>query len=100
MINSPDRLSTKAGIFPGSMLGLNMGGRLLPIHADLAEAYVSMAKMARMDEEANVNVCLAHDPTMEPVLAPGNFVRFEGGLEELQTFKNRNKSRTRYKSSQ
>lgn len=97
LINSPERLRTKAGVFPGSLLGYNVGGRLLSMHADLAEAYVSMAKMGRMDEEANVNVCLAHDPTMESVLAPGDFVPLEGGLEELQRFKNRNKSRVRYK---
>lgn len=97
MINSPERLRTKAGIFPGSLLGYDTGGKLLSMHADLAEAYASMAKMGHMDEEENVNVCLAHDPTMGSVLPSGDFVTLEGDLEELQRFKGRDKSRFRYK---
>lgn len=53
-----------------------------------------MAKMRRMDIEENVNVCLAHDNTMERVVPKGEFVKFQGTLEELERFKRR--SRVRY----
>jgi hypothetical protein len=65
------------------------------MHADLAEAYVSQAKMRRLDMEENVNVCLSHDTSMEFVLESGDLIRLKGTLDELKKFKGRDRLRHR-----
>lgn len=77
---------------------------LISMHDDLAEAYKSIAKVARMDRENNVNVFLSHDASMDVLFSPTNkdgkrgrqdrfeFVRMDGGIEELKSLKVRNRS--------
>lgn len=66
----------------------------MSMHADLAQTYASQAKMRRLDMEENVNVCLAHDVSMEFVLGSGDLIGLEGTLDELKTFKGRDRLRT------
>ena len=78
---------------------------LISMHDDLAEAYKSIAKMARMDQESNINVFLSHDPSMDVLFPPSangkgdkqgdlEFVRLDGGVEELAKLKARDRSVT------
>ena len=59
------------------------------------ESKRTMALMARQDHEANINVLIAHDETLEVVLKEINggqdsdFIRLKGTKEEHQLFKNR-----------
>lgn len=78
---------------PPEMINASLPEKLTSMHADVQEAYISMAKMRRMDLEENVNVCLAHDNTMERVVPKGGFVKFSGTLEELERFKGRSRVR-------
>lgn len=98
--HSPTLLSSntaKVAVYPESLLDPSSGSqKLTSMHGDLAEAYKSIAKMRRMDLEENMNVCLAHDPTLTRVLPKGDFVRLEGSLEELERFKLRDRSETRF----
>lgn len=59
----------------------------------------TLALMARQDHEPNINVIIAHDETMEPVLkriseesgvnGDADFIRLKGTQEEFMLFKNR-----------
>lgn len=60
------------------------------MHVDLAEAYNSMAKLRRMNEEKNVHVWIAHDKSMDLILPKEDFIPLEGTLEEVERFKERN----------
>lgn len=55
-----------------------------------------MAKLARMDHEKNMNVFVAHDTTMDAELAKigslEKVIPLQGGIEELNAFKNRSRS--------
>lgn len=61
----------------------------MSLHNDLPEAYASMAKMRRMDQEENVQVILAHDSSVDLFLPKGDFVPLAGTLEEVRKFKSR-----------
>jgi hypothetical protein len=73
--------------------------RLECLHGDLATAYLSMGKAERMDAEENINVCLAHDRSMDfalgapkdPQALATEFVKLEGTREELKGFKARDR---------
>jgi hypothetical protein len=62
------------------------------MHADLEVAYESISKLSRMDMDPSVLVWLAHDRSLDLALQPGDLVRLEGGRDEL----NKLKSRERY----
>lgn len=62
------------------------------MHADLETAYVSMAKASRMDLDPNVNVWLSHDPSMDILFPPGDFVRVGSSFEELTRLKSRDRT--------
>lgn len=61
------------------------------MHADLAEAYVSIAKAGRMDLEPDINVFLSHDGTIDALFPPGEFVPIDGSRSELTRLKNRSR---------
>lgn len=62
----------------------------MSMHHDLPEAYASIAKMRRMDQEENLAVILAHDLSVDLFLAEGDFVPLAGTLEEVGNVKSRN----------
>lgn len=85
---------SKVALWPES--ALNPSGsadKLTSMHHDLGEAYKSMAKMQRMNQENNVHVILAHDRSMDLVLPEGDFIPLEGTLEEVNKFKGRDQTR-------
>lgn len=96
----------KAGLYPKTELTPDYPDPdcLTSIHEDLAEAYKSMAKVARMDREDNINVYLSHDVSMDVLFLPtrenGNvnekdgfeLVRMAGGIDKLKNLKARDRS--------
>lgn len=97
--HTPTLLSSskvKVAVYPESILDTtSTSGKLTSIHADLAEAYQSIAKMRRMDLAENINVCLAHDPTITSVFSRADFIKFEGTMEELVRLKGRDRTESR-----
>lgn len=65
---------------------------LVSMHDDLEQAYTSIAKFGRMDLEEDINVYLSHDASMDVLFPPGEFVRIDGGFEELTRLKNRDRN--------
>ena len=64
------------------------------MHDDLEQAYISISKLSRMDDEDNINVFLSHDSSMDVMYPPGEFTRIDGGWEEIKRLKNRDRSVT------
>lgn len=79
----------KIGVFP-----LQGGkGELISMHEDLEEAYRSLAKVERFEEEANVLVLTAHDMSLEEKLFETKneheFVKLAGSKEQVAELKAR-----------
>lgn len=61
---------------------------------DISKSYDTMAKLARMDHEPDINVLLAHDSSLGPVLdkiSQDKLTRLAGTAQEMQLFKNRSR---------
>ena len=59
-------------------------------------SYETMAKLARMDHEDNINVFLSHDSSMDNVLREmkgslDGIIRLDGSYTELKYLKNRSR---------
>ncbi|KAF8318262.1 hypothetical protein DL93DRAFT_2054866 [Clavulina sp. PMI_390] len=80
----------KIGLFPETDLNPHGNPRKLTcMHDDPEESYKSIAKMRRMDMEANVQVLLAHDLSIDRAVPAGDFVALLGTLEEIKGLKSR-----------
>lgn len=52
-----------------------------------------MSKIARMDQEQNINVWLAHDASLGPFVGEdGSMLSLDGGIDELESIKSRSRN--------
>lgn len=67
---------------------------------DIGQSYDTMARLARMDAEDNINVCLAHDTSLTQVFRDlsgeheldGRVIKLRGTAEEFRLFKLRDRA--------
>ena len=67
---------------------------------DIGQSYHTMARLARMDAEDNINVCLAHDTSLTRVVRDlsgsddlnGKLIRLPGTAEAFTLFKQRDRA--------